>query len=339
MQYRFIHQLCLMLGLAWPTTQALGQAVVRLSPTDLYDTYSLTASNLPATCVAVVWRSTDRLAKGVHWSAVHAFPVDKLESAALPIHPSATGTSFFKLSWQEIVVPKNMIWLPLGDFLMGSPEKEAERFMDEGPVHSVTIPHGFWMDRHEVTQEQFAKLMHSTPSSTDFTANLPVNRITWHEANEYCERLTKAEQQRDTLPLGYVYRLPTEAEWEYACRAGTETAYSYGDETKSLSQHGWWAGNSRGKPEPIGQLKPNPWGFYDIHGNVFEWCLDIYKAYPEGRAFSDTGKLKILRGGAYYCPRGILRSACRAEPQQPDYRWILAGFRVVLAPPLGQAED
>ena len=134
-------------------------------------------------------------------------------------------------------------------------------------------------------------------------------------------------------------RLPTEAEWEYACRAGTENAYSYGDETESLSQHGWWAGNSRGKPEQVGQLKPNPWGFYDIHGNVFEWCLDIYKAYPEGRAYSDTGKLKILRGGAYYCPSNILRSACRAEAQKPDYRWILGGFRVVLAPPVDQVED
>ena len=86
-------------------------------------------------------------------------------------------------------------------------------------------------------------------------------------------------------------------------------------------------------------LKPNPWGFYDIHGNVFEWCLDIYKAYPEGRAYSDTGKLKILRGGAYYCPSNILRSACRAEAQKPDYRWILGGFRVVLAPPVDQVED
>ena len=237
-------------------------------------------------------------------------------------------------------MPKNMIWLPLGDFSMGSPEDEAGRFKDEGPVHSVTIPHGFWMDRYEVTQQQFKKLMVINPSSTDYTANLPVNKVTWHEANEYCERLTKLEKQRNSLPLGYVYRLPTEAEWEYACRAGTDNAYSYGDNTKLLSQYGWWAGNSKtGRPSPVGSLTPNPWGFYDIHGNVFEWCLDTYRAYPGGSAFSDSGKLKVLRGGAYYCPRGILRSACRAEPQEPEYRWILAGFRVVLAPPLGQAED
>ena len=340
MQNRFIHQLCLTLGLAWPGTQALGQATVQLLPESSSGTHSLTASNLPATSVAVIWRSDGPLAKGDHWSAVHAFPADKLKSAALPIRPGATGASFFKLSWQDIVVPKNMIWLPLGDFSMGSPEDEAGRFKDEGPVHSVTIPHGFWMDRYEVTQQQFKKLMVINPSSTDYTANLPVNKVTWHEANEYCERLTKLEKQRNSLPLGYVYRLPTEAEWEYACRAGTDNAYSYGDNTKLLSQYGWWAGNSKtGRPSPVGSLTPNPWGFYDIHGNVFEWCLDTYRAYPGGSAFSDSGKLKVLRGGAYYCPRGILRSACRAEPQEPEYRWILAGFRVVLAPPLGQAED
>ena len=339
MQNHFIHLLCLTLGLAWPGTQALGQATVQLLPESSSGTYSLTASNLPTTSVAVIWRSDGPLAKGDHWSAVHAFPADELKSAALPIRPGATGASFFKLSWQGIAVPKNMIWLPLGDFSMGSPEDEAGRFKDEGPVHSVTIPHGFWMDRYEVTQQRFNDIMGSNPSSTEFTPDLPVNKVTWHEAREFCRRTTQQERSRGTLPIGYLYRLPTEAEWEYACRAGTENAYSYGDETESLSQHGWWAGNSRGKPEQVGQLKPNPWGFYDIHGNVFEWCLDIYKAYPEGRAFSDTGKLKILRGGAYYCPRGILRSACRAEPQEPGYRWILAGFRVVLAPQVAKAED
>ena len=96
--------------------------------------------------------------------------------------------------------------------------------------------------------------------------------------------------------------------------------------------------SSKGDPLVV-QLKPNPWGFYDIHGNVFEWCLDIYKAYPEGRAYSDTGKLKIVRGDAYYCPSSILRSACRAEAQKPNYRWILGGFRVVPAPPDDPVEN
>ena len=132
MQYRFNYQFCLMLGLAGSTTQALAQVAVRLSPSDSNDTYSLTASNLPTTGVAVIWRSTDGLAKGDHWSAAHAFPARKLESAALTIKPGGTGVSFFKLTWQGIAVPKNMIWLSPGDFLMGSPKEETGRFMDEG---------------------------------------------------------------------------------------------------------------------------------------------------------------------------------------------------------------
>ena len=222
---------------------------------------------------------------------------------------------------------------------MGSPEKEAGRYKDEGPAHNATIPHGFWMDRYEVTQEQFMVLMDSNPSSTDYTSDLPVNKVTWQEAREYCKRPTKQQRTRNTIPSGYLYRLPTEAEWEYACRAGTENAYSYGDNKVLLSQYGWWAENSNGQPKPVGRLTPNPWGFYDIHGNLFEWCLDTYRAYPGGTAYSDSGKMKIFRGGAYYCPSSILRSACRAEPQKPDYRWILGGFRVVLAPPVDQAEN
>ena len=152
-------------------------------------------------------------------------------------------------------------------------------------------------------------------------------------------RMTDSKRSAGLLPKGYVYRLPTEAEWEYACRAGTKGAYSYGDSADKLSEYGWWAGNGGDQPEPVGKLKPNPWGLYDMHGNLFEWCADAYVAYPDGSAFSTSGTMKVLRGGAYYCPSNILRSAFRAEAQQPDFRWILAGFRVVLAPPLGQAEN
>ena len=339
MQYRFICQFSLLLGLVASTTQARAQVAVRLSPNDSNDTYSLTASNLPKTGVAVIWQSTGSMAKDTYWSAAHAFPSNKVKSAALTVQPRANGTSFFKLSWVDINLPNNLIWLPPGNFLMGSPENESGRYKDEGPAHNASIPHGFWMDRYEVTQEQFMLLMDSNPSSTDYTSDLPVNKVTWHEAREYCKRLSKQQRTRNTIPSGYHYRLPTEAEWEYACRAGTKNAYSYGDNKALLSQYGWWAENSNGKPKPVGLLTPNPWGFYDIHGNLFEWCLDTYRAYPGGTAYSDSGKMKIFRGGAYYCPSSILRSACRAEPQKPDYRWILGGFRVVLAPPVDQTEN
>jgi len=339
MLYRETASLCLSLALVWTAPDLLGQSTVELQPATAGDAFRLSAVNLPKRGVSVVWKATGGLAKGGDWSAVHAFPVQKQTEATLPIQPGITGSAFYRLSWQDIAVPANMIWIPQGEFKMGSPEDEPGRYPDEGPVHEVTIPHGFWMDQYEVTQEQFEKLMQSNPSSTFHTANLPVNRITWQEANDYCDQLTETERHSGTLPLGFVYRLPTEAEWEYACRAGTETAYSYGDYTEGLSQHGWWAGNSDGLPDPVGKLTPNPWGLYDIHGNLFEWCLDKYKPYPGGRELISNTIIKVLRGGAYYCPDFILRSACRAEPQAPDYRWVLASFRVVLAPPLGEAPE
>ncbi|MDE2643152.1 MAG: formylglycine-generating enzyme family protein, partial [Verrucomicrobiota bacterium] len=207
MQNRSICQFCfIMLGLTGSTTQARAQVEVQFSPTDSNDTYSLTASNLPKTGVAVIWQSTGPLAKGANWSAAHAFPSNKVKLAALPVQPRANGSSFFKLSWQDINLQNSLIWLPPGDFLMGSPEKEAGRYKDEGPTHNATIPHGFWMDRYEVTQEQFMVLMDSNPSSTDYTSDLPVNKVTWHEAREYCKRLTKQQRTRNTIPSGYLYR-------------------------------------------------------------------------------------------------------------------------------------
>ena len=126
--------------------------------------------------------------------------------------------------------------------------------------------------------------------------------------------------------------MPTDKECKYVCLAGTNNAYSYVGSTDSLSEYGQSAKNSGNPPEPVGKLKPNPWGLYDMHENLFELCFDLYESYPGGKAFSNTGNKKVLRGGAYYCPSNILRSSCRAESQEPYYRWILAGFRVVLAP-------
>ena len=183
---------------------------------------------------------------------------------------------------------------------MGSPEDEPGRFMDEGPPLKAVVPHGFWMDRYEVTQKNYLNLMGENPSNTEFSPDMPVNRVTWHEAVEYCMRMTDSKRSAGLLPKGYVYRLPTEAEWEYACRAGTKGAYSYGDSADKLSEYGWWAGNGGDQPEPVGKLKPNPWGLYDMHGNLFEWCADSYVAYPDGSAFSTSGTMKVLRGGVYY---------------------------------------
>ena len=318
---------------------ALGQAKLHVDFDAQGGGLSISASELPKSGLAVLWKTNGSRIEQNLWKPVHAFPVKKLPKAALPLAQSSEKTAFFRLSWQNLTLPDQMVWIPPGQFQLGSPEDEPGRFMDEGPALKADVPHGFWMDRYEVKQKSYLDLMGKNPSNTEFSPDMPVNRVTWHEAIEYCKRLTNVKGAAGLLPKGYVYRLPTEAEWEYACRAGTKGAYSYGDSAEQLSEYGWWAGNSGDRPEPVGKLKPNPWGLYDMHGNLFEWCTDAYLAYPGGKAFSTTGKLKVLRGGAYYCPSNILRSACRAEAQEPDYRWILAGFRVVLAPPLGQAED
>ena len=337
MPYRDIHFISLMISVCAFTLQPFGQTKIRIKATPVSNQLSVTAINTPSKGTIVLWESNETTINENNWKAVHAFPVSKQNSAALLIKPKAKNNAFFKLSWQPINLPNQLAWIPPGNFQMGSPSDEPGRFKDEGPVHPSSVPHGFWMDRYETTQQRFRDLMGNNPSSTEFTPNLPVNRVTWYEAAQFCEKLTKSAKSKEQLPIGYVYRLPTETEWEYACRAGTDNAYSYGDSAETLSEYGWWAKNSGNQPEPVGKLKPNPWGLYDMHGNLFEWCFNSYKPYPDGEAFSNTGNMKVLRGGAFYCPRNILRSACRAESQKPDYRWILAGFRVVLAPPITRA--
>ena len=339
MTYRNFHLISLMLSIFTVTLQSLGQTKILLKTNTTSNPISVTAINPPSNGVIVIWKSNTSLANDNNWKAVHAFSTSKQKSAELPIKPKTGERAFFKLSWQQIALPDRLVWIPPGEFRMGSPNNEAGRFKDEGPVHSAFVPHGFWMERYEITQQRFRNIMGNNPSSTEFRSDLPVNRVTWYEAVQFCEKLTKSSRSNGELPLGYVYRLPTETEWEYACRAGTNNAYSYGNSIDTLSEYGWWAKNSGNQPEPVGKLKPNPWGLYDMHGNLFEWCFDSYKAYPGGKAFSSTGNMKVLRGGAYYCPSNILRSACRAESQEPNYRWILAGFRVVLAPQIGQTNN
>ena len=339
MPYSNFHLTSLMLSMFAFILQSPGQAKIHLKTNKNSNPISVTAINPPENGLIVIWKSNTSLVNNNNWKAIHAFPISKLNSAELHIKPKTGERAFFKLSWQPITLPDRLVWISPGEFRMGSPNNEAGRFKDEGPVHSAFVPHGFWMERYEITQQRFQNIMGNNPSSTEFKSNLPVNRVTWHEAVQFCEKLTNLSQSNGQLPLGYAYRLPTETEWEYACRADTNNAYSYGDSIDKLSEYGWWAKNSGSEPEPVGKLKPNPWGLYDMHGNLFEWCLDSYNAYPGGKAFSSTGNMKVLRGGAYYCPSNILRSACRAESQEPNYRWILAGFRVVLAPTITQKNN
>ncbi|MBI4662682.1 MAG: formylglycine-generating enzyme family protein [Verrucomicrobia bacterium] len=221
------------------------------------------------------------------------------------------------------------VWIPPGSFVMGSPDSEWGRDDAEGPQHWVNFASGFWMGKYEVTQGEYLTLMGENPSHADEGPDRPVEMVSWHDAVEYCARLTARERAAGHMPGGCVYRLPTEAEWEYACRAGSNSAYSFGEDHATLSQYAWWAENGGPSPHPVGEKLPNDWGLYDMHGNVFEWCLDRYEAYPGGE-IRDGQERRVVRSGAFYCPWYILRSACRLESAMPSNVSSLIGFRVVL---------
>ena len=200
-----------------------------------------------------------------------------------------------------------------GTFLMGSPESEVGRFDDEGPVHEVTLSE-FWIGRHEVTDEEYGKL---DPDRGGWT-KLPVTNVDWHEARAFCER--------------FGYQLPTEAQWEYAARAGTTTRWSFGDDEDELERFGWFVGNSDGEAQPVERLSPNPWGLYDMHGNVWEWTADWLGTYPLVAMLDPTGPPegtdRVLRGGSRADAPGGLRSACRLGIH-PAGRGRGNGFRCV----------
>jgi formylglycine-generating enzyme required for sulfatase activity len=267
----------------------------------------------------------------------------------------------------------DMIAIPGGTFLMGSPATEKRRSPDEGPQHPITLK-PFWMGKCEVTWDEYDlywranpgqkfdtepekpkdadAITRPTPPYADETFEHgrdghPVLGITHHAAMQYCRWLS--------FKTGKTYRLPTEAEWEYAARAGTKTAYFFGDDPAKLGDYAWFADNSEEKTKPVGQKKPNPWGLYDMYGNVAEWCLDHYRKdyystqpldrpalqpvlVPTDRRFSH-----VARGGSWADEAPRCRSAARRgsdpswiklDPQRPQSIWWLTsadfvGFRVV----------
>ena len=229
----------------------------------------------------------------------------------------------------------DMAWIPAGKFIMGSPRSENGHQLGEETMHQVIISRGFWMGTLEVTQEQYQKLMGENPSFWNSDPKMAVNKVDWHQAMEFCEILTDQEQNYGKIPKSWKFILPTESQWEYACRAGSTTVFHYGNERETLSQYAWFSENSQQRVKPVGLKKPNKWGLYDIHGNVGEWCFDWYgKKYPpDGSVDPITQKasdFKVFRGGTYADPADRCRAAYRnrntPETQNP---WI--GFRVILS--------
>ena len=268
-----------------------------------------------------------------------------------------------------------LTFISKGSFVMGHQAKEPGAKKEDKP-HRVKITNGFYMGTYEVTQEQYELIMGKNPSlyqgerlleNKEIVKKLvpgivgynhPVEAVSWNDAVEFCKKLSELPEEKQA---GRVYRLPTEAEWEYACRAGSTTAYHCGNSEEYLRQFAWFGDNSgerevdssrlfkesngdlskyvkrmdenRNTTHPVGQKKPNVWGLYDMHGNVWEWCSDWHGDYPSRDVVDpkgpNVGTERVHRGGCYMVEAATCRSAIR-NSDKPDKQYFYAGFRVVM---------
>jgi formylglycine-generating enzyme required for sulfatase activity len=226
-----------------------------------------------------------------------------------------------------------MVLLPAGRFIMGDKDE-----VDAQP-HEVFVS-SFYIDKYPVIQEQYKKVMSENPSRWKADKN-PVEQVRWSDAVKYCNALSLKEGLQPCYDLqtwrcnfdANGYRLPTEAEWEYACRAGTETKYFFGNDSSKLKNYAWLDENSSGKPHPVGQKKPNPWGLYDMSGNVWQWCndfyqVDYYQQSPEENPKGpDAGETKVVRGGAWKFSADSCRSGYRYN-EDPGYSDVCFGYDI-----------
>jgi formylglycine-generating enzyme required for sulfatase activity len=266
---------------------------------------------------------TDRQARTTPVCGVRV--VDVRQARAARPEPEAGDLATVWVS-QDLAL--RFAWVPPDTFLMGSLPGEAMRLEDEAP-HRVTLTRGFYLGTHPVTQAQWRAVMGNNPSRVK-AADHPVEMVSWTNCTEFCKRLR--------YRTGKHFRLPTEAEWEYACRAGTATAYHGGNGVDALRKVGWCSYDdvqgSAGGTQPVGQLAPNAWGLWDMHGNVWEWCRDWYGHYegegkdPIGPGF---GSARVLRGGSWYYGPRFCRSARRVW-KEPNTRYADIGFRILLCP-------
>jgi sulfatase modifying factor 1 len=245
-----------------------------------------------------------------------------------------------------------LLWIPPGDFTMGSPKNERGRSDDENQVQ-VTLTKGFWLGQHQVTEAEWQRLMQTTPwSGKHFVKegdSYPATWVSWDDAVKFCEKLTESERDAGRLPAGWTYTLPTEAQWEYACRGGTKSRFSFGDDYSDLGEYAWFTKNAADVGEEyahlVGQKKPNPWGLYDMHGNVWDWCRDVYvEKLPGGddpevsagsslaAAFRDSKgcSARVRRGGSWDADAVDCRAASR-NGFYPNTRFFYLGFRLTLS--------
>lgn len=241
------------------------------------------------------------------------------------------------------------VLIPPGEFDIGSTEEEIEKLLaearaenppdwyidrspTEAPKHRVRITKAFYLGMTEVTQAQYKRVMGANPSNFNGDATRPVEKVSWNDAVLFCEKLGEVSGEQEVR----AYRLPTAAEWEYACRAGTTTRWYGTDDEAALREQAWFTANSGGTTHPVGQKLPNAWGLYDMHGNVWEWCNDWYdntyyaNSPPEDPAGPTSGLSRVLRGGGWYSIARSCRSADRIWGA-PDARDIEIGFRLAFS--------
>lgn len=240
-------------------------------------------------------------------------------------------------SREELInsIGMKLVLIPKGTFKMGSPENEPERSRSEF-LHEVTISSDFYLGVYEVTQAQYMTVIGSNPSHfqgdkiKDYGRNHPVEQVSWEDAVEFCRKLSEFPEEQK---LGRVYRLPTEAQWEYACRAGTTTRYSFGDNYLMLSDYAWFEKNSDFQTHAVGKKKPNAWGLHDMHGNVQEWCSNWKGNYQKWAVTDPVGPeegfFRIHRGGSWTLSSSFFRSA-ETSGSKPSARTSSTGFRVAL---------
>ena len=251
------------------------------------------------------------------------------EAAGRKARCSACQTVFEVPSYFSVITNSigiKLVLIPPGKFLMGSPDSDQDAGDGEKPQHQVTITRPFYLGVYPVTQQEYQRAMGSNPSHFKGDPQRPVESVSCNDAVAFCRRLGKAE--------GKKYRLPTEAQWEYACRAGSTTKWCFGDSESQLRDYAWYLDGTDFTTHTVGQKKPNRWGLYDMHGNVCEWCSDRLPHRYDSSPASDpegpsSGSLRVFRGGSYRSFASDCRSAC-GYGLSPEKWLIFLGFRVSL---------
>jgi len=267
----------------------------------------------------------------VTFKAVAGWNAPKKKTASIQVDAATELTGKYVFTGTDTImlpgdVPLELVWVPAGQFMMGRYENEQDSSSDEDPQHEVTLTRGFWLGKYEVTQAQWKAVKGNNPSGYTGDLTRPVEQVSWNDAQGFLTGV-------NALGKG-AFRLPTEAEWEYAYRGGTTTRFYWGDDPSyaSIVGYAWELGNSGSSTQPVGQKSPNAWGLFDMGGNVWEWCQDRYGAYPDGPvtdpAGPDTGTPRVVRGGSWFS----IVQACRAASRlsiAPGDTYNTIGVRLV----------